>query len=51
MEYRLLGGTGMRVSALAITFASNHPAVSSTLIGPRTLEHLHTRLPAAARRR
>jgi aryl-alcohol dehydrogenase-like predicted oxidoreductase len=32
---------------LAIAFVVNHPAVSSAIIGPRTMEQLDSQLPAA----
>lgn len=32
---------------LALGFVNSHPAVTSALIGPRTLEHLHSQLDAA----
>jgi len=32
---------------LAIAFAVGHPAVTSAIIGPRTMEQLHSQLPAA----
>ncbi|MFC9127821.1 aldo/keto reductase [Streptomyces sp. NPDC057099] len=38
---------GMTLIEMAIAFALNHPAVTSALIGPRTLQHLETQLPAA----
>ncbi|MBI0296786.1 aldo/keto reductase [Streptomyces sp. PRKS01-29] len=38
---------GMTLIELAIAFALNHPAVASVLIGPRTLGHLQSQLPAA----
>lgn len=38
---------GMTLMEMAIAFALNHPAVTSALIGPRTLQHLQTQLPAA----
>jgi aryl-alcohol dehydrogenase-like predicted oxidoreductase len=31
---------------LAIAFVVNHPAVTSAIIGPRTMEHLDSQLPA-----
>ncbi|WP_114257552.1 hypothetical protein [Streptomyces sp. Go-475] len=31
----------------AIAFVLNHSSVTSALIGPRTLQHLETQLPAA----
>lgn len=38
---------GMTLIEMAIAFALNHPSVVSVLIGPRTLQHLETQLPAA----
>ncbi|MDT0316972.1 aldo/keto reductase [Streptomyces millisiae] len=38
---------GLTLIELAVAFALNHPAVASVLIGPRTLDHLQTQLPAA----
>jgi aryl-alcohol dehydrogenase-like predicted oxidoreductase len=32
---------------LAITFVVNHPAATSAIIGPRTMEQLDSQLPAA----
>jgi aryl-alcohol dehydrogenase-like predicted oxidoreductase len=32
---------------LAIAFVVNHPAVTSAIIGPRTMEQLDSQLPAA----
>ena len=32
---------------LAIAFVVNHPAVTSAIIGPRTIEQLNSQLPAA----
>jgi aryl-alcohol dehydrogenase-like predicted oxidoreductase len=32
---------------LAIAFVVNHPAVTSAIIGPRTMEQLGSQLPAA----
>jgi aryl-alcohol dehydrogenase-like predicted oxidoreductase len=32
---------------LAIAFVTNHPAVTSAIIGPRTMEQLDSQLPAA----
>jgi aryl-alcohol dehydrogenase-like predicted oxidoreductase len=32
---------------LAIAFVVNHPGVTSAIIGPRTMEQLDSRLPAA----
>lgn len=38
---------GLTLVELAIAFVVNHPAVTSAIIGPRTLDHLTTQLPAA----
>ncbi|ONI69138.1 aldo/keto reductase [Kribbella sp. ALI-6-A] len=38
---------GMTLIELAIAFVVRHPAVTSAIIGPRTLEHLESQLPAA----
>ncbi|WP_113717678.1 aldo/keto reductase [Arthrobacter dokdonensis] len=38
---------GMSLIELAIAFVINHPAVSSAIIGPRTMEQLDSQLPAA----
>ncbi|MFF7188941.1 aldo/keto reductase [Streptomyces sp. NPDC008222] len=38
---------GLTMIQLALGFATAHPAVTSALIGPRTLDHLHSRLAAA----
>lgn len=38
---------GLTLVELAIAFVVNHPAVTSAIIGPRTLEQLTTQLPAA----
>jgi aryl-alcohol dehydrogenase-like predicted oxidoreductase len=32
---------------LALGFVTAHPAVTSALIGPRTLDHLHSQVAAA----
>jgi len=39
---------GVSLIELAIAFVSNHPAVTSAIIGPRTAEQLDSQLPAAA---
>jgi aryl-alcohol dehydrogenase-like predicted oxidoreductase len=41
---------GMSLIELAIAFVLNHPAVSSAIIGPRTMEQLESQLPAGDRR-
>ncbi|MEV6192941.1 aldo/keto reductase [Streptomyces sp. NPDC051920] len=38
---------GLTLIQLALGFVTAHPAVTSALIGPRTLEHLHAQLAAA----
>ena len=38
---------GVSMIELAIAFVVNHPAVTSTIIGPRTMEQLESQLPAA----
>ena len=38
---------GVSMPHLAIAFALNHPAVTSVLIGPRTIEHMDGLLGAA----
>ena len=40
-------GAGVSLIELAIAFVVNHPAVTSAIIGPRTLEQLESQLPAA----
>ncbi|PKW16191.1 aldo/keto reductase [Saccharopolyspora spinosa] len=44
---RLAEDNGLAVVELAVSFALNHPAVSSVIIGPRTLDHLEAYLKAA----
>jgi aryl-alcohol dehydrogenase-like predicted oxidoreductase len=38
---------GMSLIELAIAFVTEHPAVTSAIIGPRTMEQLDSQLPAA----
>ena len=38
---------GLSMIELAIAFVVDHPGVTSAIIGPRTIEHLDSRLPAA----
>lgn len=38
---------GLTMIQLALGFVTTHPAVTSALIGPRTLDHLHAQLAAA----
>ena len=44
---RLAEEAGMPLIHLALAFVINHPAVTSAIIGPRTLEHLEDQLGAA----
>jgi aryl-alcohol dehydrogenase-like predicted oxidoreductase len=41
------GDAGLSLIELAIAFVVNHPAVTSAIIGPRTMEQLESQLPAA----
>jgi aryl-alcohol dehydrogenase-like predicted oxidoreductase len=43
---RLADEAGMSLIHLALAFAINHPAVTSAIIGPRTMEHLESQLGA-----
>jgi aryl-alcohol dehydrogenase-like predicted oxidoreductase len=38
---------GMSLIEMALAFVINHPAVTSAIIGPRTMEQLESQLPAA----
>jgi aryl-alcohol dehydrogenase-like predicted oxidoreductase len=38
---------GMTLIELALAFVIRHPAVTAAIIGPRTMEHLESQLPAA----
>lgn len=38
---------GLTMIQLALGFVTAHPAVTSAIIGPRTMEHLHSQLAAA----
>jgi aryl-alcohol dehydrogenase-like predicted oxidoreductase len=40
-------GTGVSLIELAIAFVVSHPAVTSAIVGPRTMEQLDSQLPAA----
>src|SRR3954454_5368124 len=40
------GDAGLSMIELAIAFVVNHPAVTSAIIGPRTMEQLESQLPA-----
>jgi aryl-alcohol dehydrogenase-like predicted oxidoreductase len=39
-------GAGLTLLQLALGFVLEHPAVTSPIIGPRTMEHLESQLPA-----
>ncbi|WOQ18746.1 aldo/keto reductase [Raineyella sp. W15-4] len=39
--------TGITLIELAIAFVLNHPGVTAAIVGPRTMEHLQSYLPAA----
>jgi aryl-alcohol dehydrogenase-like predicted oxidoreductase len=41
---------GLSLIELAVGFVLEHPAVTSAIIGPRTMEHLASQLPAAEAR-
>jgi aryl-alcohol dehydrogenase-like predicted oxidoreductase len=41
--------SGMPLIEMAIAFVINHPAITSAIIGPRTIEQLEGQLPAADR--
>jgi aryl-alcohol dehydrogenase-like predicted oxidoreductase len=38
---------GLTLIQLALAFVTSHPAVTSAIIGPRTMEHLDSQLAAA----
>jgi aryl-alcohol dehydrogenase-like predicted oxidoreductase len=44
---QLADEAGITLIQLAIAFVLNHPAVTAPIIGPRTMEHLESQLPAA----
>lgn len=44
---KLAGQAGISLIELAIAFVLRHPAVTSAIIGPRTMEHLESQLPGA----
>ena len=44
---QLADDTGIPLIQIAIAFVLNHPAVTAPIIGPRTMEHLQSQLPAA----
>jgi len=43
---KLADDAGLPLVQLAIAWVLNHPAVTSAIIGPRTMEHLESQLPA-----
>jgi aryl-alcohol dehydrogenase-like predicted oxidoreductase len=43
---KLADQAGLPLVQLAIAWTINHPAVTSAIIGPRTMEHLESQLPA-----
>jgi aryl-alcohol dehydrogenase-like predicted oxidoreductase len=44
---RLAEEAGMTLIELALAFVIRHPAVTAAIIGPRTMDHLESQLPAA----
>ncbi len=44
---RLAEEAGLSLIQLALAFVTSHPAVTSAIIGPRTMEHLESQLSAA----
>jgi aryl-alcohol dehydrogenase-like predicted oxidoreductase len=44
---QLADEAGLSLIELAIAFALRHPAITSAIIGPRTMDHLESQLPAA----
>jgi aryl-alcohol dehydrogenase-like predicted oxidoreductase len=44
---KLADEAGIPLVQLAIAFVMQHPAVTAPIIGPRTMEHLESQLPAA----
>ncbi len=44
---KLADEAGVALIELAIAFVVNHPAVTSAIIGPRTMQQLDSQLPAA----
>jgi aryl-alcohol dehydrogenase-like predicted oxidoreductase len=44
---KLAEEAGITLIEMAIAFVIRHPAVTSAIIGPRTMEHLESQLPAA----
>ncbi|MET3808828.1 hypothetical protein ABIB25_005858 [Nakamurella sp. UYEF19] len=44
---RVADQAGLTMIQLALAFVTAHPAVTSAIIGPRTMDHLHSQLAAA----
>ena len=44
---RLAEESGLSLIEMALAFAIRHPAVTAAIIGPRTIDHLESQLPAA----
>ncbi|RJU02829.1 aldo/keto reductase [Arthrobacter frigidicola] len=44
---KVADGAGLTMIQLALGFVTAHPAVTSALIGPRTIDHLHSQIAAA----
>jgi aryl-alcohol dehydrogenase-like predicted oxidoreductase len=44
---RLAEEAGMTLIEMALAFVIRHPAVTAAIVGPRTMEHLESQLPAA----
>jgi aryl-alcohol dehydrogenase-like predicted oxidoreductase len=44
---QLAEDNGMTLIEMALAFVIRHPAVTAAIIGPRTMEHLESQLPAA----
>ena len=47
---RLAEEAGLDLIPMAIAWVLNHPAVTSVIVGPRTIEHLESQLPAVGLR-
>ena len=44
---QLADAAGITLIELALAFVREHPAVTAAIIGPRTMDHLESQLPAA----
>ncbi len=44
---KVAADAGLTMIKLALGFVTGHPGVTSAIIGPRTMEHLHSQLAAA----